>query len=210
MYRFTNTKENKQHQSGFTLVEILVATSIFVVVVSAMLSLFNYTLQINRRVQSLREIVQGTRAFTETVAREIRNGKIDYNSPLSPCNAENYNSDNNQSLGLITLEGDKVCFYFGKGDNFVFDKQTSTETSNNNLLFDSQKFRINQKTFRFAVNPRVDPNPSNGKFYPGVQPFVTIVAQFELLDSQGQVTTTIDYQTTISTDSYDIPPFKKS
>ncbi len=77
-------------------------------------------------------------------------------------------------------------------------------------MFDSQKFRINQKTFRFAVNPRVDPNPSNGKFYPGVQPFVTIVAQFELLDSQGQVTTTIDYQTTISTDSYDIPPFKKS
>src|SRR4051812_29104263 len=99
-------------QQGFTLIEILVSTAIFVVVVSSMLTLFNYALQINRRVQALREVVQGTRAFTETVTREVRNGRIDYSSWTSECSALNYLPfGSRQSLAILTRNGDKLCFY---------------------------------------------------------------------------------------------------
>src|SRR6476660_3667458 len=105
-----NRSQLSKSQRGFTLIEILVSTAIFVVVVAAMLSLFNYTLKINRRVKSLREVAQGTRTFTETLTREIRNGRIDYSSWTDNCTASNYASADNQSLAILTRSGDRLCF----------------------------------------------------------------------------------------------------
>lgn len=190
----------KNNQQGFTLVEIIVSTAIFVTVVTAMLSLFNYTLQINRRVQALRELVQGTRTFAETITREIRNGRIDYNSWASECNASNYASSSNNSLGIETKSGDSLCFYFS-GSSMYLKKLTSAGETNS-LLFNSPNFSIDSTTFRFTVRPQTDPDVMVSGSYPKIQPFVTIIGKFTV--NQSTNPTTINYQTTISTDVYDI------
>ena len=94
MNKELTTRKNKQ--SGFTLMEITVATSIFAVVMVSLLSLFNYVLKINRESEALRQASQGMRNFVEYLVKEIRNGQIDYYvnsgtslnsafSPSSPC-----------------------------------------------------------------------------------------------------------------------------
>lgn len=188
-------------QNGFTLVEIIVSTAIFILVVASLLTLFNYTLQINRRVQSLREVVQGTRTFTETITREVRNGRIDYSSWTNECQAKNYEQAINQSLAILTRTGDKLCFYIDTDGTFYLKKQTPTGVYTE-AVFDSTRFKINPQNFRFYVRPITDPNPSSGS-NPGIQPFVTIVAQFELNGFSNIPPSVINYQTTISTDVYD-------
>lgn len=192
-------------QNGFTLIEVLVSTAIFVIAMSAMLAMFNYTLQINRRVQALREVVQGTRTFAETITREIRNGRIDYSSWTTECKASNYKEELNQSLSIITKTGEKLCFYFNEKGQMFLKKQTpSGEVSA--PIFNSDKFSILKDNFSFIVMPKTDPNeqsdPNTGG-YPKIQPFVTIAGQFILNDGSADPTN-INYQTTISTDVYDI------
>lgn len=187
--------------NGFTLIEILVSTAIFVTVVSAMMAMFTYTLKINRRVQSLREIVQSSRLFTETLTREIRNGHIDYSSWTAECNASNYTSTTNQSLSVLTKDGDKACFYISADNQLYIKKQTISGTTTAKM-FENNRFHVIPGTFRFRVFPQTNPNPATPP-YPEQQPFVTILGQFELtgVDTTPQV---MNYQTTISTDVYDV------
>ncbi len=64
--------------SGFTIIEILVATTLFAFTAVALTTLFNYTLRINRKAEALRQATQATRDVVELIAKEIRNGQIDY------------------------------------------------------------------------------------------------------------------------------------
>lgn len=201
----TDPKLTNRPNVGFTLIEVLVSTAIFVTVVSAMLAMFNYTLQINRRVQALREVAQGTRTFAETITREIRNGRIDYSSWASECSASNYEKELNQSLAIISKSGEKLCFYFNEKDQMYLKKRTAAgEVSA--PIFNSDKFSIRKPNFSFIVIPKTDPNkqsdPDSGD-YPRIQPFVTIAGEFSLNDGSN-APTTVKYQTTISSDVYDI------
>ena len=69
---------SNKNSAGFTLIEIIVATTIFAFVTVALLSMFNYTLKINRRSEALRQATQGMRNFVEYLVKEVRNGEIDY------------------------------------------------------------------------------------------------------------------------------------
>lgn len=205
-------KKNTKNQSGFTLVEILVSTAIFVMVVSAMLGMFNYTLKINRRVQALREVAQGTRAFAETITKEIRNGHIDYsNWAPAQCSPNDYAIGITKSLAIQTRTGDKLCYYFDNAGIMNLKRQTPEKTVTA-PIFNSTNFKIDENSFRFIVRPKRDPNqtaPVQGQgtggspVYPQIQPFVTIVAKF-IINGGSVNPTSINYQTTISTDVYDI------
>ena len=65
---------NKKNSAGFTLMEIVVATTLFAIVFSSLLGLFNYILKINRKSEALRQASQGARDFVEYLVKEIRNG----------------------------------------------------------------------------------------------------------------------------------------
>ena len=182
-------------QTGFTLMEILVATTIFATVLTIMLVLFNYTLKINRRVEQLRQLSQGTRNFEEYLVREIRNGRIDYGSANSNCAAVSYASASNSSLALINRAGERECFY-KSGSDLLIGKQGITDKLNpQNVTLGSVKF---------YVRPTSDP-AANGPPFPGTQPVVTILMQFKIQLSGADPLATIPYQTTISTDIYDVP-----
>ena len=122
--------------AGFTIVEIIVSTGIFVIAVGSLLSLFNYTLKINRRTEALRQASQGMRNFIEFFTKEIRNGQIDYGIvngqtlattwPIGPCNRAadlsrptyNVNSDNKDNwLALFTDDGIEECVFYADENN---------------------------------------------------------------------------------------------
>ncbi|HMQ01886.1 MAG TPA: type II secretion system protein [Candidatus Doudnabacteria bacterium] len=189
---------NNHRQSGFTLMEIIVATAIFVTVVTAILALFTYVMNINRRVQAVRQVAQGTRNFTEVLSREIRNGRIDY-TQSGTCAANNYSSQSNQVLGIQSFDGKQTCLYLNAQTGMLY-MQRITSPPSDPILINPVNFVVEPSTFRFIVKPATNPMISNS----GYQPMVTIFAEFEIYKGQKDYQR-ISYQTTISNDIYDIP-----
>jgi prepilin-type N-terminal cleavage/methylation domain-containing protein len=197
---------NGKSQDGFTLMEILISTVIFASTVTLMLGLFTSALRINRRVESLRQVAQGTRNFTETLTREIRNGRVNYGGMGSSCPSGNYQYDNNQTLVITTYAEEKLCFFL----NTTTEELMVSKSINGNTITESinpKNFKIKSNTFRFVVRPITDPNPGVTP-YNGIQPQVTIFAVFEVKLNNAEAPVLLPYQTTISTDVYDIPHYQ--
>lgn len=191
-----------QSQSGFTLMEIIVATAIFAVTVSGILILFNYTLRINADVQLNRQATQGLRNFTEILAREVRNGDIYYPVTWESGHCPpDYTGKDNHSLAIITNDGDKLCFYVDYDGIMYVEKQTSNGVVSE--VVNPPNLTIDYSTFRFLVFPQTDPEVQVSGTYPGVQPVVQMIGDFTV--SNNKDTKTISYQTSISSDNYEIP-----
>lgn len=139
-------KITAKKEVGFTIMEIVVATTIFAIVMVTLLSLFSYTLKINRRTEALRQATQGLRNFVEFIVKEVRNGHLDYYvvngttnsediSPDSPCKhpaaagGNTYNPKENK-LGIITDDGVQECIYFGREDGSYVDTPGNGALSN--------------------------------------------------------------------------------
>jgi prepilin-type N-terminal cleavage/methylation domain-containing protein len=219
----------KKVQRGFTLMEIVVATTIFAFVVTALMSLFNYTLKINRKSEALRQATQGIRNFTEFITKQIRNGDIDYgiiggnfktgNYPLGPCDVGAVGDDtygsNSSWLGIITEEGEEACIYFAdyQGNAIAGPTCTAPTTQNCTMVMEKPggvKEIITQSNFRidelsFFVRPGCDPfsTTCNGGL-PEEQPSVTIALKFMVRLTTGEVVT-LYYQTGITSSLTDIP-----
>ena len=255
--KFQVSRFKFQARSGFTLIEILVAATIFVVVVSALTVLFNYTLKINRRTEALRQATQGMRNFVEFLVKEVRNGQIDYgvvngqtrntgiypigtspcNMPVTPASssvASTYVFQDNK-IAIHNLDGNYECFYLAYGPGNTAGQNSGDPvtplcapgagscilgvTANNpKPVLALQKSNVSgveilnppntsvQKLV-FLVRPSCDPySPycQPGTVFPKTQPFVTILAQFSLTLPTGEQST-INYQTTVSTNKYDVP-----
>lgn len=177
--------------------EIVVATSIFATVVAAILALFVFVLRINREVQGVRQLSQGMRTFSETLVREIRNGRISY-EVYDECSVNGaYNSKPNQFLSLVTYLGDKECIYLSGSDLYIFKNGVRQKINPVN-------FSVKSDSFQFIVNPSEDPKVTLA----GYQPMVTILAEFVVNQGSGNEQI-IPYQSTISSDIYDssvVPP----
>lgn len=190
---------------GFTLMEIVIATTIFAVVLTGILSLFNATLRINRRTEALRQVTQGMRNFTEFMVKEVRNGQIDYSGNLAQCpsgysSAEGYTT----YLGVVNALGERECFFWidsNDGQLYLEKEGLASQSINpGNFKVDMVKFYV-----RPTTDPYCDPlTTCIDRLYPAIQPFVTMVISFTVTLPTGEVRV-IPYQTSISTDSYDIP-----
>ncbi len=193
--------KDRQRQFGFTLMEIVVATTLFATVLTLMLSLFTYTLKINRRTEALRQVSQGMRNFTEFVVKEVRNGQIDYSDTIAAC-AGTYQTATGYTdfIKLVTTSGEQICLKWTNatdGRMFLYKNGIAVQTINPaNMKITVAKFHV-----RPVCNPKTTCYSGD---YPGIQPFVTIVMQFQVTLPSGE-TRTVPYQTTISTDQYDIP-----
>lgn len=224
--------EIRQKKSkGFTLIEVVVATTIFAVVTAGMMTLFNYTLKINRRAEAVRQATQGIRNFTEFLVKTIRNGQIDYSvvngatvqTPVSPCpkpgplpgqphNGSNTYTQKENRLGVITAENERWCLYLGDAaGNWVpagFSGQTLVLQKENAIkeILNPPYFTV--ENLMFFIRPLEDPyyTGANSLISAGLQtqPFVTIVLKGVALLPTGEKQN-IYYQTTISSDKYDIP-----
>ncbi|MCL5666468.1 MAG: type II secretion system GspH family protein [Patescibacteria group bacterium] len=218
----------KKKQSGFTLMEIIVATTIFVMTSTALLSLFNYVLKINRRSEALRQASQGMRNFAEFLVKEVRNGQIDYfvlngtqpGTGIGPCQPpvidstvhDTYGAKSNW-LGIITPEGEEECVYFADQNGSQLPSTTFTAPSGSNYTLALEKTggikqTLNPPNFRidslmFLVRPVRNPySPLGG--YEQISPSAVIMMKFVAQLPTGEQVP-IYYQTAVTPDRYDIP-----
>jgi prepilin-type N-terminal cleavage/methylation domain-containing protein len=219
---------------GFTLIEVLVASSLFVVLVVALTNLFNTTLKINRRGDALRQATQGVRNFMEFLTKEVRNGQIYYwvdngtavnTTDIGPCIHQSLGSkfyDGSPAgsgkvnkLGLINIEGIKECIYYAdaSGNAVLGNVFTASAGQKNTIVIENQKGyketlippNINVENLVFFVRPICDPySASCTGGVPKVQPFVNVSAKFVLTLPTGEQVP-IYYQTAIGTNKYDVP-----
>lgn len=228
--RLSSTKSG----AGFTLMEIVVSTTIFVIVFMALLSLFNYTLKINRRGEALRQASQGMRNFVEFLVKEIRNGQLDYYvasgtnlepafSSTSPCKppsslgANTYYTQDNR-IGLINTDGVQECIYYGKADGSYVDvlnpsPQTFSKSAGGSTLV-LEKAGVSQPQILNTSNFTVDnlmflirPLKDPYTLTGGLakfSPVVSIIIKFVTKLPTGEQVP-IYYQTSVSTSQYDIP-----
>src|SRR6185369_10847974 len=115
-YRHTNK------QRGFTLIEAVVATGLFAFVVSSVIGVYLSAIKIDRKTRAERAVIQNARYITEFLAKEVRNGSIDY-SGANNCIL------NATTLCIINQASDKEKF-FQNGIDFGFVKNSSTTNLN--------------------------------------------------------------------------------
>ncbi len=79
---FSNTQSKKVNQEkGFTLIEVMVAVSIFTIVMVVALGAILAIVNANRKAQSLHTVINNVNLAVETMARDLRTG---YNYKCGP------------------------------------------------------------------------------------------------------------------------------
>lgn len=225
--------KNPKQQAGFTLMEIVVATTIFSVVAVAMTSLFNYTLKINRRTEAIRQAAQGMRTFVEGLTKQIRNGQIYYGinpdgtaaaANSAACPAGNpggryYHIDNStvkeNRIRIISTEGEDICIFLANasnsyvgsgvfsGTNLVMQKALSTGPVIQSL--NPANFYVDQMAL--FIRPICDPYHACSYYssgLPKIQPMASLYLKLRVKLSTGEQVS-FNYQTTVSNNKYDIP-----
>ncbi|MBL8029795.1 MAG: type II secretion system protein [Candidatus Doudnabacteria bacterium] len=231
-FQIINPKSG-EYIKGFTIMEIVVATTIFAVVASSMMGLFNYTLKINRRTEAFRQATQGMRTFAESLVKQIRNGQISYGingtSPAlensSVCGAgdvnNRYYTDKENKLRITDTDGADICFYLASasqsyvganvfsGNHLIMEKNIGNSYAKQTL--NPSNFTV--ENLAFFVRPVCDPYDHCNDASPGVyannsspklQPVVGIFMKVKVSLNTGEQVN-FSYQTSVSSNKYDIP-----
>jgi prepilin-type N-terminal cleavage/methylation domain-containing protein len=222
------SSQNKRNYSpGFTLMEIIVATTVFTIVVGGLSGLYSYVLRINRKSQAMRQATQGMRNFVEFLTKEVRNGQIDYgvvngsitaigSCPVPTGLGQNTYTSKVNRIAVLNKEGHRECIYYAtsagayvaagtyvsSGGTLMINKDTAAAPET--LL----PATVTVEKLVFFVRPLCDPYNANcasyGSNYPGIQPSLFMAIDFLSTLPTGEQTH-IYYQTALSTDRYDIP-----
>lgn len=93
------TMTNSLPQKGFTLVEIMVAVSLFIVVAFIATSSFTSFAEVNRRAQALRSSIDNLNFAMESMVLKLREGN-DYTcaAAADPCTAIAFTADNGNTV----------------------------------------------------------------------------------------------------------------
>lgn len=217
--------------AGFTLMEIVVATTIFALVSTAMMGLFNYTLKINRRTEALRQATQGIRTFVEGLVKQVRNGQIYYaidglteaGSISGVCPAgdlnDKYYEEKENKIRIINTEGEDVCIYLANssqtyvgnnvysGNNLIMEKNVGGSIIKQAL----NPVNLSVENLAFFIRPVCNPyedcdedNVYTNNDPPLIQPMASIFMKIKVQLPTGEQTQ-IYYQTSVSSNKYDIP-----
>ncbi len=183
-------------QKGFTLIEALVATAIFVVVIAVGTGVFLTISRAQHKAVSISETQQDARFALEAMVKEVRMGTVDYQ----------YYEDNNINLG----KGIGELAIQGSNQNYlVFRKNTSGQlevainpsyqkTPSNFQAMTRTDVKVEKLTF--FVHPTYNPYQSEVE---KKQPRVTILLQAKVEDKKDpSKTAVIDLETTVTSRMY--------
>lgn len=211
-----------KREKGFTIIELLVSISIFAVVVTIGLALFSQVLRIQRRVETLRRLNQALRNTSEFMVKEVRNSKIHYgieggtaltadfpsNCPQPPqsggvpSGGATYvwnNVNRNQGIALLNASDELECIYYNAAEKAIYIQKVGI-TSPQRLT--PQDVSVDK--FKVRVTPGRDPYMDTGGGLGETQPMAQFVITMSTTLGSGE-TRSISYQTSVSTNIYDIP-----
>lgn len=123
----------KNKEKGFTLAEMLVAVSVFILIMAATVAIFVSVVRAQRKAQALRAVLDDSRYSLELMARQIRMAKIDYDAYGGSV------TEPQETLYLIDSQGTSHIFSF-RSNRLEFDGGVVTS---DNVFLDDLKFYIN-------------------------------------------------------------------
>jgi prepilin-type N-terminal cleavage/methylation domain-containing protein len=132
-----------KNQQGFTIVELLVAMTLFVVVISIAITTFLSALKTQRAIVALVSINDNAGLFIEQMAREVRRGR-------------NFSNPTDSILRFTSGRGEAVTYQLTDGrierqvDNGLFVAQTAS-----NVKIEDARFVVIDHDGDIAVWPRV-------------------------------------------------------
>ncbi|HTL39636.1 MAG TPA: prepilin-type N-terminal cleavage/methylation domain-containing protein [Methylomirabilota bacterium] len=172
--------------AGFTLIEAIVATAVFAIVVSSIIGVYLSTFQLDRKTRAQRAVSDNARFIMEFLGKEVRNGTIDYTGANSCVNSDTVLCVVNQAL-----EPEK--FSYDGTANLVLTKSPNFSNLNSG--------GIKITAIHFFVSPAGDPYTA-AKTY-NEQPYVTVA--LTLSSNYGNKTgetATLNLESTYVTRSY--------
>ena len=108
MKSFRLSKNNK----GFTLIELIIAMTIFVIVISLILTLFMMGIRAQRKVIAIQNVQDNARYLLGFIAKEIRMSTI--------------NSVTTTTLDIIRPDGESVSYFFDDSEAEIERTDSST------------------------------------------------------------------------------------
>lgn len=157
----------KRYNKGFTLVELMVGITIFVVVISIVVSLFMMGIKGQRNLITIQTIQDNARYLLEFIAKEIRMSVVDNSTA--------------ETLNITRSDGESVTYSF---INQRIDRLTSSPSTSGSL--NSDQVLIDGRFYTMGVG-RSD----------GQQPRVTIVLKVKITDDKAEKESEVNLQTTV-------------
>ncbi len=199
-------KKIKQ-QKGFTLIEILVAMSVFVLFLGVLINSYMGIVRSQRDADFNRILYMEARNVFEVVVQELRDGMIDYAFYLN-----NFPAGGQNSILLVSKDlSKKVEIKYDEGDVLIGEVEISDDKNFiniKNLNVGEGEFvvlndRISVKELKFYVSPLIDPYDDDYVFCDLYQfhPKITVYAEFEK-DRGGREPIDFYLQTTVSSRIY--------
>ena len=174
---------------GFTLVEAVVATSLFAVVMTSITGVYLSVQRLNQTSTAMQSLQQNGRFILEDLTKSIRNGEIDYDRYPGHRAPQPSTGD----LYLIDQDGTELRIY-KDGDDLMLTKRVSGPDPTS--LFSGREVKV--LNFQVYIWPDRDPFRGGGGTE---QPTVTIYLDLQANIGSRQ-TTRIPFQTTVATRQY--------
>jgi prepilin-type N-terminal cleavage/methylation domain-containing protein len=191
---------------GFTLIEILVALTIFSWVVTIATDIFLNSYRTQRKTEKLQEVSRVGGVIMEQIVKEIRENKIDYSYYVE--HPEEGNRLAKTTLALKDWEGKPILFKKSLEDDLECPQGSSPclKISNDGQHWSSltpQGVRL--KDLRFYLFPLKNPFQFNLdllNYEAQEQPYVLILLSLEAVNTSAKERTSLTLQTSVSSMVY--------
>lgn len=161
-----NTENFKK---GFTLLELTIAITVFVIFITVIFSSALYIMKAQREANEERKVYEESQFLLEFFAQNIRNGTPDYEcyqDPSDLCNGQNLVTNKGLSDGVLALllanGGERIIFKKLDDGSLGFLRQISTPSGFQNVIGFTDFKVLNQDTvfvesLQFLITPVKDP-----------------------------------------------------
>lgn len=189
-----NKKIKNQKSSGVTIIELIVVLAIFLIIMSATVSIFLSIIQHQKRILIDQESLNQISYATEYISRSIRDSVVDETGSCIESSGNiylltHYNSLDGFYEGIKFISKDNTCQEFFLDIDGILKEVKDSQPWQNII---SSKFNI--KYVRFILNG--DKTLSSASENNTIQPRVTMVLNIEIQTDSGLQEKII--QTTIS------------
>jgi prepilin-type N-terminal cleavage/methylation domain-containing protein len=178
------------NNKGLTLIELLITTAIFSIIMVAIVSLFSSVLQTQRNILAAKKVLGQTSYVIEYMVRSLRMAKKDIDGSClgqAGLNFKSINSGNGVRF-INSLQGDDCQEFYLEGGRIKFKKEASS-SSPKILDLTSSDISVNYLKFNLSGENQSD----------NLQPLVTIYLEAKLANSPS-----IKIQTSVSQRNIDI------
>ena len=184
---------NQNNESGFTLVEVLVAIAIFVSSITAISAIFAYSSKSQRTTEAISEVQSDARFAMEVMAQSIRRGSIDYASSQYEGSI-----DSNPQAVLVLRDNANNQIWFKRA---ISGSTGVVQMSEDGIeWFDLTPIDVDIDLLKFYLSPLTDPFSANPSI--NIQPKVTIVMTTSSATDVGEHLLPTFLQTTVSSRQY--------